>query len=63
MKIALIAMSGVRAYSEALTQLGMSCPGSPTGRAIESLPSLSLLTIGALTPDRRRGVIRDQRAR
>jgi radical SAM superfamily enzyme YgiQ (UPF0313 family) len=53
MKIALIAMSGVRAYSEALTQLGMSLPGfADRARAIELLPSLSLLTIGALTPDR-----------
>lgn len=53
MKIALIAMSGVRAYNEALTQLGMSLPGfADRARAIESLPSLSLLTIGALTPDR-----------
>ena len=53
MKIALIAMSGVRAYSEPLTQLGMSLPGfADRARAIESLPSLSLLTIAALTPDR-----------
>jgi radical SAM superfamily enzyme YgiQ (UPF0313 family) len=52
-KIALIAMSGVRAYSEPLTQLGMSLPGfADRARAIESLPSLSLLTIAALTPDR-----------
>ena len=53
MKIALIAMSGVRAYSEPLTQLGMSLPGfADRARAIESLPSLSLLTIAALTPER-----------
>ena len=52
-KIALIAMSGVRAYSEPLTQLGMSLPGfADRARAIESLPSLSLLTIAALTPER-----------
>jgi radical SAM superfamily enzyme YgiQ (UPF0313 family) len=52
-KIALIAMSGVRAHSEPLTQLGMSLPGfADRARAIESLPSLSLLTIAALTPDR-----------
>jgi len=52
-KIALIAMSGIRAYSEPLTQLGMSLPGfADRARAIESLPSLSLLTIAALTPDR-----------
>jgi radical SAM superfamily enzyme YgiQ (UPF0313 family) len=53
MRIALIAMSGVRAYSEGLTQLGMSLPGfADRARAIESLPSLSLLTIAALTPER-----------
>lgn len=53
MRIALLAMSGVRAYSEALTQLGMSLPGfADRARAIESLPSLSLLTLAALTPDR-----------
>lgn len=53
MKIALIAMSGVRACNPALTQLGMSLPGfADRARTIASLPSLSLLTIAALTPER-----------
>lgn len=53
MKIALIAMSGLRAADPTLTELGMSMPGA-IGRieAIQSLPSLALLTLGALTPDR-----------
>ena len=45
MKIALIAMSGVRAYNEELTALGMTMPGfMERGKVIASLPSLSLLT-------------------
>jgi radical SAM superfamily enzyme YgiQ (UPF0313 family) len=53
MKIALIAMSGVRAYNEELTRLGMTLPGFvERSRTIAALPSLSLLTLAALT-DRR----------
>jgi len=53
MDIALIAMSGVRAYNPALTELGMSLPGfADRARAVASLPSLSLLTIAAVTPER-----------
>lgn len=49
----MIAMSGVRAYDPALTELGMSLPGfMDRARAIASLPSLSLLTIAAQTPER-----------
>ena len=52
MKIALIAMSGVRAYNEALTALGMTMPGfMERGEVIASLPSLSLLTLAGMTPD------------
>lgn len=52
MKIALIAMSGVRAYDPVLTEIGMSLPGfADRAEAIASLPSLSLLTIAALTPE------------
>ncbi len=53
MKIALIAMSGLRAADPVLTGFGLSLPGA-TGRikAIESLPSLALLTLAALTPER-----------
>lgn len=52
MHIAFIAMSGVRAADEELTRLGMTMPGfHERSQAIASLPSLSLLTLAALTPD------------
>ena len=52
MKIALIAMSGVRAYNEELTALGMTMPGfMERGEVIASLPSLSLLTLAGMTPE------------
>lgn len=51
MRIAFIAMSGIRAYNPELTRLGMTLPGFvERGRAIASLPSLSLLTLAAMTP-------------
>ena len=53
MRITLIAMSGVRAYNPELTELGMTLPGFvERGKTVASLPSLSLLTLAALTPDR-----------
>jgi len=53
MRIGLIAMSGVRAHNEELTQLGLTLPGFvDRNRIIASLPSLSLLTLAALTPPR-----------
>lgn len=53
MKIALIALSGVRAFSEELTRLGMTLPGFvERSRVIASLPSLSLLTLAGMTPER-----------
>jgi len=53
MKIALIAMSGVRAYNEELTRLGMTLPGFvERSKVIAALPSLSLLTLAGMTPDR-----------
>jgi radical SAM superfamily enzyme YgiQ (UPF0313 family) len=53
MRIALIAMSGVRAYNAELTELGLSLPGFvERGKTIASLPSLGLLTLAALTDDR-----------
>src|ERR687891_532004 len=53
MKIALIAMSGIRAHNPELTELGMTLPGFiERGKAIASLPSLSLLTLAALIPER-----------
>jgi radical SAM superfamily enzyme YgiQ (UPF0313 family) len=51
MKIALIAMSGVRACDPELTALGLSLPGFvERGRVIASLPSLGLLTLAGMTP-------------
>lgn len=51
MKIGLIAMSGVRAHNEELTQLGLTLPGFvERNKIIASLPSLSLLTLAGLTP-------------
>jgi len=50
-KIGLIAMSGVRAHNEELTKLGLTLPGFvERNKIIASLPSLSLLTLAALTP-------------
>lgn len=66
MKIGLIAMSGVRAWSEELNRAGLTMPGvMERGAVIASLPSLSLLTLAGMT-DRRHEVsyheIRDLRA-
>jgi radical SAM superfamily enzyme YgiQ (UPF0313 family) len=53
MRIALIAMSGVRAHNPELTRLGMTLPGFvERSRVIASLPSLGLLTLAGMTPDR-----------
>ena len=53
MRVALVAMSGVRAYDPELTALGLSLPGFvERGKTIASLPSLGLLTLAALTDDR-----------
>ena len=53
MRIALIAMSGLRVFNPVLAELGLTLPGFiERGKAIASLPSLSLLTLAALTPDR-----------
>ena len=50
-RIGLIAMSGVRAHNEELTQLGLTLPGFvDRNRIIASLPSLGLLTLAGLTP-------------
>ncbi len=51
MKIAFLAMSGVRAHDPELTALGLTLPGFvERNRIIASLPSLGLLTLAALTP-------------
>jgi radical SAM superfamily enzyme YgiQ (UPF0313 family) len=53
LKIAFVAMSGVRAHKEELTQIGMSLPAfAERSQVIASLPSLSLLTLAGMTPDR-----------
>jgi radical SAM superfamily enzyme YgiQ (UPF0313 family) len=50
-KIGLIAMSGVRAANPELTKVGLTLPGFvERSEVIASLPSLSLLTLAALTP-------------
>ena len=51
MKIGMIAMSGVRAYDEEFMKYGLTLPGFvERSKVIASLPSLSLLTLAALTP-------------
>lgn len=51
MRIALIAMSGVRVQDAELMRLGLTLPGFvERSEVIASLPSLSLLTLAALTP-------------
>ena len=51
MKIAFLAMSGVRAHDPELTALGLTLPGFvERNKIIASLPSLALLTLAAFTP-------------
>jgi radical SAM superfamily enzyme YgiQ (UPF0313 family) len=51
MKLGLVAMSGVRAYDEELTRLGLTLPGFvERNKVIASLPSLGLLTLAGMTP-------------
>lgn len=53
MKIGFIAMSGLRLCDAALLDLGLSFPGvNRRKNAIEALPSLGLLTLAGMTPDR-----------
>ena len=53
MKIALVAMSGIRACDPELLRLGLTLPGFvERGRTIASLPSLGLLTLAGMTPKR-----------
>ena len=52
-RIGFIAMSGVRAHNPELTRLGLTLPGFvDRNKIISSLPSLGLLTLAALTPDK-----------
>lgn len=51
MKIAFIAMSGIRACDAELLQLGLTLPGFvERSKTIASLPSLGLLTLAGMTP-------------
>lgn len=51
MRIGLIAMSGIRAADPELMALGLTLPGVvERSRVVASMPSLSLLTLAALTP-------------
>jgi radical SAM superfamily enzyme YgiQ (UPF0313 family) len=51
MKIALIAMSGIRVCDQELLRLGLTLPGFvERSRVIASLPSLGLLTLAGMTP-------------
>jgi radical SAM superfamily enzyme YgiQ (UPF0313 family) len=53
MRIALVAMSGIRVCDQELLQLGLTLPGFvERSKVIASLPSLGLLTLAALTPSR-----------
>jgi radical SAM superfamily enzyme YgiQ (UPF0313 family) len=46
-------MSGIRVHNPILAEIGLTLPGFvERGKAIASLPSLSLLTLAAMTPDR-----------
>lgn len=52
-RIGFIALSGVRAHNAELTRLGLTLPGFvDRNRIIASLPSLGLLTLAGLTPDK-----------
>jgi len=60
MKIGLIAMSGVRACDQRLLELGLTLPGFvERSKTIASLPSLGLLTLAGMTPDRHEVVYLD----
>ena len=52
MRIALIAMSGVRVHNQKLAALGVTLPQFVNrGQVIAQLPSLALLVLASLTPD------------
>jgi len=51
MRIALVAMSGIRACDPELMRLGLTLPGFvERSKVIASLPSLGLLTLAGMTP-------------
>ncbi|MHC5120091.1 MAG: B12-binding domain-containing radical SAM protein, partial [Planctomycetota bacterium] len=52
MKIALMAMSGIRVCDTELLELGLTLPGFvERSKTIASLPSLGLLTLAGMTPN------------
>ncbi len=52
MKLAFVALSGVRVHDPELLALGLTLPGFvERGRTIAALPSLGLLTLAGMTPD------------
>ena len=52
MRLGLLAVSGVRIYSDRLTRFGITLPGFfERAKVIASMPSLGLLTIAAVTPE------------
>jgi len=54
MKIAFIAMSGIRAENEKLVAAGLTMPGVvERSKVVASLPSLSQLTLAGMTPEQR----------
>lgn len=60
MRVALIAMSGVRAQDPELMRIGLTLPGFvERSKVIASLPSLGLLTLAGLTRDQHECVYRD----
>ena len=55
MDIALVAMSGIRCCDAELLEMGLTLPGFvERSKTIASLPSLGLLTLAGMTPDRHR---------
>ena len=53
MRIALIAMSGIRACDAELLRLGLTLPGFvERSKTVAALPSLGLLTLAGMTPAR-----------
>jgi radical SAM superfamily enzyme YgiQ (UPF0313 family) len=53
MKIALVAMSGIRCCNEELLRLGLTLPGFvERSKTVAALPSLGLLTLAGMTPAR-----------
>lgn len=60
MRIGLIAMSGIRVCNQELLAAGLTLPGVvERGQVVAALPSLGLLTLAGMTPDRHETVYRE----